>query len=182
MASCVGPAVTRTCLPARSCSVSAFSMPQRSVGVSGSLPRPLSPQARWPASGSMMWKPRFLSAARFSCVTGLSYMPVFIAGATTTGALVASSVVVTMSSAMPCAALAMTLAVAGAITNTSAAFASEMCSTSHGKLRSNVSTTVRLPDSVSNVIGAINWVADSVISTWTVAPFWCSLLVRSAAL
>lgn len=30
-----------------------------------------------------------------------SYMPVFIAGATTTGALVASSVVVTMSSAMP---------------------------------------------------------------------------------
>ena len=109
-------------------------------------------------------------------------MPVFMAGAITTGALVARSVVETMSSAMPCAAFAMMFAVAGAITNTSAAFASEMCSTSHGKLRSKVSTTVRLHESVSNVTGEMNCVADSVMSTRTSAPFWCSLLVRSAAL
>ncbi len=57
------------------------------------------------------------------------------------------------------------------MTNTSAAFASEICSTSHAKLRSNVSTTVRLPDSVSNVIGEMNCVADSVMSTRTSAPF-----------
>ena len=118
-------------------------MPCMSVGVSGSLPRPVSPQARCPAAGSTIWKPRSRRVCKFCWVTGLSYMPVFIAGATTTGALVASSVVVTMSSAMPCAALAITFAVAGAITNTSAALASEMCSTSHAKLRSNVSTTVR---------------------------------------
>ena len=129
-----------------------------------------------------MWKPRPRRVCKFCWVTGLSYMPVFIAGAITTGALVAKSVVVTISSAMPCAALAMTFAVAGAITNTSAALASEMCSTSHAKLRSNVSTTVRYPDSVSNVIGEMNCVADSVISTRTAAPAWRSLLVRSAAL
>ena len=146
-------------------------MPQSRVCVSGSLPRPLSPQARWPAAGSMIWKPRPRSVSRLLCVTGLSYMPVFMAGAITTGALVASSVVVTISSAMPCAALAITFAVAGAMTNTSAALASEICSTSHGKLRSKVSTTARLPESVSNVMGEMNCAADSVMSTRTSAPF-----------
>ena len=53
----------------------------------------------------------------------------------------------------------------------SAALASEICSTSHGKLRSKVSTTARLPESVSNVMGEMNCAADSVMSTRTSAPF-----------
>ena len=47
-----------------------------------------------------------------------------------TGALVASTVHVSMSSAMPAASLAMMLAVAGAMTTTLARSASAMCSIS----------------------------------------------------
>ena len=58
-------------------------------------------------------------------------MPVFIAGATILGQRAASTVVVSMSSATPAANLAITLAVAGAISITSAFFASATCSTSY---------------------------------------------------
>ena len=56
-------------------------------------------------------------------------MLVFMAGARNTGAFVASSVVVNMSSASPTAAFARKLAVAGATSKRSARFASAMCST-----------------------------------------------------
>ena len=52
---------------------------------------------------------------------GFSYMPVFIAGEMRTGFLVAQTVVVSMSSHIPLAILPITLAVAGAMRNTSAA-------------------------------------------------------------
>ena len=54
----------------------------------------------------------------FSCVAGFCHMCVSIAGAMTTGALVASTVVAMRSSAMPFARREMTCAVAGATTMT----------------------------------------------------------------
>ena len=54
------------------------------------------------------------------CVMGFSYMCTFIAGAIMTGAVVASSVVVSRSSASPCAILAITFAVQGATRTRSA--------------------------------------------------------------
>ena len=53
-------------------------------------------------------------------------MNVFIAGATRTSARCASAYVVSASSAMPAASLAMTFAVAGAISSSSAQRASSM--------------------------------------------------------
>ena len=85
-------------------------------------------------------------------VTGFSYMFVFMAGATTMGARVAMTVVVSMSSATPAATLPRKLALAGATRNTSARLASAMCSTSHWLGRSNMSTTAGFPVKVSMVL------------------------------
>ena len=133
MASWVGPAVTRTFLPARSFSqaICAKIQSTRKAG-SGSLPLPSSPQARCPLEGSMILTPRSLRSARLACVAGCSYILVFMAGETRTGQVQARSVVESMSSAMPHAILAMILAVAGAMIARSAFLASEICSTSMG--------------------------------------------------
>ena len=64
-------------------------------------PAPSQPQASAPASGPTKATPRARSVARFACVAGCSHMFTFIAGATSTGARVASSTVVTRSSARP---------------------------------------------------------------------------------
>ena len=53
-----------------------------------------------------------ISLARLSCVMGFSSIPVFMAGDTSFGHLAASTTVVSISSAMPFAILAMTLAAA----------------------------------------------------------------------
>ena len=92
-------------------------------------------------------------------------MPVFIAGATITGARVASTVVDSMSSAIPQAILARMFAVAGAMRNRSARLASAMCSTSHVAGRSNVSTATGWPESVSNVSGVTKRQAFFVMTT-----------------
>ena len=131
IASRVGPAVTSRRTPSRSRSVSAARTASKSTAGSGSRPRPVSPQASRPLSGSSTVKPKPRSVSRLRWVTGLSYMPVFIAGATILGQRAASTVVVSMSSATPAANLAITLAVAGAISMTSAFFASATCSTSY---------------------------------------------------
>ena len=96
-----------------------------------------------------------------------SYMAVFMAGAMIFGQVHASTVVVSMSSAMPLASLAMTLAVAGAISTRSATLASEMCWVLNSKLRSNVSTQTRFSLSVSKVSGVMNSHAFLVMTTWT---------------
>ena len=77
----------------------------------------------------------------------------------------ASTVVVSMSSAIPWANLAATLAVAGATMTTSACLAREMCSTSNWKHRSKVSTGALLPVRVSKTMGEIKRVAFWVMST-----------------
>ena len=94
-------------------------------------------------------------------------MFVFMAGAMIFLQRQARTVVVSISSASPCASFAMILAEAGAIITTSACFASATCSTLNSKFRSKVSTRHLFPVSVSNVIGLIKLVAFSVISTWT---------------
>ena len=66
-----------------------------------------SPQARSPASGPTWRTPRAVSVAKFACVAACSHIMKFIAGATSTGLSVASSVVEARSSAMPAAICAM---------------------------------------------------------------------------
>ena len=73
-------------------------------------------------------------------MTGFSYIFVFIAGAITTGALVAMTVVESMSSAIPFAIFPITFAVAGAIKKISAFFAKDICSISQFVTGSNIST------------------------------------------
>src|SRR5712692_6031079 len=71
------------------------------VSTAASRPAPVIPQARYPSSGSITCTPRARRICRFSCVAACSHMLTFIAGATTTGAVVARYSVVRKSSAMP---------------------------------------------------------------------------------
>ena len=93
----------------------------------------------------------------------------FIAGATTTGQGQASSVVLTASSAMPCAILAMTLAVAGATRARSAHSARSMCGM--GLVSSSKRSRVTWwPESASKVRGPTSSQALLVIATRTSQP------------
>ena len=67
-----------------------------------------------------MVAPRARRASTFACVAGLDHMCVSMAGAMTSGACAASTVVPMRSSANPFASRASRWAVAGAITTTSA--------------------------------------------------------------
>ena len=131
IASLVGPAVTRTVLPAISClgfskSTIVFSI----TAGSAIFPFPTSPQARRPSAGGIIIYPSSERSLIFLCRTGFSYIFVFIAGATRTFALVAMMVVESISSAMPFASFPIIFAVAGAITITSASLARDICSIS----------------------------------------------------
>ena len=128
-------------------------------------PEPLSPQARKPLSGPITCTPRSRSTAIFLRVASASHMFTFMAGATRMGARVASAVVESISSASPHASLARIFAVAGAMQNSSARFASATCSTSQRSGRSKVSVTTGLADMVSKVSGATNCVAFFVMMT-----------------
>jgi hypothetical protein len=86
-------------------------------------PLALAPGER-PVPGPAMAVADLAEPGRFAWVCGWAYMRSFIAGQSTTGASVASSVAVRRSSAMPAAARARKLAVAGATTTTSASRAS----------------------------------------------------------
>ena len=119
-----------------------------------------------------------------SCTIGLSYIFVFIAGASRIGHRQAQAitVVVSMSSAMPFAILPITLALAGATSTTSARFAIATCSTLNWKFRSNVSIRHLLPVSVSKVVGWMKFVAFRVIRTVTSACCLTSMLASPAIL
>ena len=109
-------------------------------------------------------------------------MPGSIAGATTTGAALTSAISVTASSAKPSARRAMVVAVAGAMTTTSAARPSSTwamrCS---GVIGVSAVTTGRWV-SASNVIGATNCSAPRESAASTCAPACVSALASSAAL
>ena len=126
MRSTVGPAVTSTVRPERSERFGASSASRAATICSGSDMRPTSasPQARKPVSGPTKCAPRPRRVSRFACVAGFRHMAAFIAGANSTGAALATSVVDSRSSAMPQAVLARMLAVAGATTIASAHLAS----------------------------------------------------------
>ncbi len=183
MGSCVPPALTITRLPARSAFTrSAWLMAVRMSSRSARRPLPCAPQAREPVPGSTTLKPRARSLAMFSCVMPFSHMFTFMAGARMTGALVASTEQVSMSSAMPAASLAMTLAVAGAMTTTLARSARAMCSISNSSGASNMSVTVGRWVMLLKLRGVTNSVAHSVMTTSTLAPACVNLLARSTAL
>ena len=149
---------------------------------SGSRPRPLSPEASAPRSGSITVTPRARSVATFAATAGCSHMPPSIAGAISTGQRAASSRVVRKSSATPWAALAMRLAVAGATTMAAARSASATCSTASSLCGSKRSVSTGRPDSVRKVRGPTKARACSVRQTVTVAPRRASSRSRSTAL
>ena len=105
-----------------------------------------------------------------------------IAGARTTRLRVARSIQVSKSSASPLAALAMTLAVAGATTIASQFSANATCSIPASEAGSKSWCSTGLCVRLRNVSGATKFIAPSLITTSTNAPCWTSLLVRSAAL
>ena len=179
MDSLVGPAVTKIFLPVKSFSQAiSCKIYSKSCSGSGIFPAPTSPQARYPFAGSMTFIPYFRQISRLSCVTGFSYIRVFIAGAINFGAWHARNVVVSISSASPWATLAIPLAVAGAKRNTSARFANSTCSTWNWKFRSNVSTRHLFPVSDSKAIGVMKLPAFSVIITSTLACSFFNILAK----
>src|SRR5680860_239650 len=96
---------------------------------SGSLPRPVSAPVRRPEAGSITCTPRDRRVATLATVAGCSHISVCIAGASTTGQRAVSRVLVSRSSASPCAALAIRSAVAGATTTRSACWPRRTCGT-----------------------------------------------------
>lgn len=94
----------------------------------------------------------------------------------------ASTVVVSISSASPFASFPITLAEAGAASTTSACFASATCSTLYWKFRSKVSIRHLFPVRLSKVMGLMNRVAFSVISTCTLQFIFLSILATFAIL
>ena len=96
---------------------------------------------------------------------GLWYILWFIAGDIIFLQGQASTVVVSISSAMPYAIFPITLADAGATSTTSACFAIATCSTLYWKFLSKVSTRHFVDRRLSKVMGFIKFVAFAVIST-----------------
>ncbi len=105
--------------------------------------------------------------SRFFRTASCSNICVFIAGAISTGALVAVYSVDRKSSAIPLASLPMMLAVAGAINRRSAVDASAMCSISAFMPASNWSVITRRRVIASKVAGPTNRVAECVITATT---------------
>ena len=94
----------------------------------------------------------------------------------------AKRVVVSISSAIPWAALAITFADAGAIINKSVCLASDTCSTLYWKFLSKVSIRHLFPVNVSKVMGVIKLAAFAVMITVTSALCFFSILASEAAL
>ena len=139
--SSVPPAVTiiffplKIVFPTKNFSISA----KISIG-SGKRPFPIVPQAKFPDAGSKISTPRAFNIAKFACVAGFSYIFVFIDGQSKIFLSKAKIVVVSKSSAIPCAIFAKKLAVAGAITIKSAKFAKLICATLKFAASANIST------------------------------------------
>ena len=115
-------------------------------------------------------------------MSGFSHMFTFIAGASRSGALLASTTAVKRSLAIPAARRAIASAVAGATISRSASSASWMCPIAASLPRSNSSRDTGAPESVCIVSGVMNCVAASVITTLTVAPALTKRRQSSAAL
>ncbi len=129
----VPPAVTSTRAPRRSPETVRISMAAATMRSGAARrPSPVSPPASRPDSGSTTCTPRRRRVARFSWTAGCSHISVCIAGATSTGARVASSVAVSRSSEIPAAYFPSSLAVAGATITRSARCPSRVCGIGSG--------------------------------------------------
>jgi len=106
----------------------------------------------------------------------------FMAGATSTSAVVARNSVLSASSAIPRANLPSVFAVAGATSKRSALSARLTCRMSPSAPRANWSTKTGCRQSASNVIAPTKRVAFAVITTWTSTPRRCSSRSTSQAL
>ena len=106
----------------------------------GSSIRPFAmyPHAKKPSPGSIKWYSSSFNTEILCCVRLFSYIWTFIAGAINLGVSVASSVDVTISSAIPTLNLAIVLAVAGATTIQSAQSPNAICWMSSGFSSINV--------------------------------------------
>ena len=93
-------------------------------------PGPESAPVSWPLAGPMTVTPRLRSVAMFATVAAFRHISVCIAGAMTSGAVEARTVLPRRSSAMPAASFAIVFAVAGAITMRSADWPIATCRTS----------------------------------------------------
>jgi len=105
-----------------------------------------------------------------------------IAGATTTGALVARQAAVTTSPASPLAIAPSQCAVAGATTIASAESPTTMCPMRPSGRRSSSSDSTGWRERAANVSGPTNFVADGESSTTTSAPSAVSRRSSSTAL
>ncbi len=166
----VPPAFTTTRSPARLRGPSRRSASAASSRGSTMRPSPCQPQASSPASGPSRRTPRARSRSTFSRVAGWFHMWTFMAGATSTGARVASSRVVTRSSARPCAMRASRWAVAGATTTSSAQSASAMWSISPSSAASKSSLRTERPERVWSTSGETKRAASGVSTQRTSWP------------
>ena len=106
----------------------------------------------------------------------------FIAGATSTGAVTASRSVPSRSSAIPAAIFASVFAVAGATIARSAACARARCSIGIPGRQAQRSSATGRPESAWNVAGPTKRFAFSVMTTVTSAPSAFSRRSNSTAL
>ena len=176
----VGPAVIRTFFPERIEGVKKASTSSRICAGSRRRPSPTSPQAWLPASGPENRTPSPFRVRTFRTVAGFLHICTFIAGQSISGHSRASKVLETKSSAIPLAAFAMILAVAGATTIRSLFLRREICGSRI--LGSHISSATGFPLSVSNVSGPTNCAAALVIMTSTSAPAFTSRRRSSQAL
>lgn len=135
---------------------------------SGRRPGPESRPVRRPVAGALTTRPWRRKVATLSTVAAFCHIPVCIAGASSTGADVARTVVVRRSSAWPPARRAKRSAVAGATTMASARSAKRICSTSGTSSKTSVWTGC--PLSASHVGRPTNSRAALVGTTWTSWP------------
>ena len=130
-------------------------------------PLPLSPHANLPDCGSTISMPNSFNVPILRCVITFSYIPVFIAGQMILGHDAAKNVVVSISSAIPCASFAITFALAGTTAKTSQRCAIEICFTLRSATLSKVETITLCLVKASKVKGAMNSVAFFVMMTST---------------
>ncbi len=150
--------------------------------VSGSSirPGPESLPVSCPTAGPTIVTPRLRRVAMFATVAGFCHISVCMAGAMTSGAVLARTVLPSRSSARPTASLAIVFAVAGAITMRSADWPIATCRTSATPSYRSVATGLRLI--ASRVGRPTKRSAASVATTCTECPSSTSARMTPTAL
>ena len=178
----VAPAVINIFLPVNIFGVKCALTCASNSAASNMRPSPVSPQACSPLPGPSTAILSAFSWVKLRCVAGFSHICLFIAGATSKGQSRAKHKVESKSSARPCNNFATNSAEAGAIKIASASRLSSICGMPLSIVLSHIPTYTGLPDSACIVIGVMNFVADSVITTCTLIFDLMNRRTNSAAL